>query len=264
MTSEDEGLPDDEQPMTMVEHLAELRMRLMYSIVVMAIAVGICFYYAEYIYQFLAQPLADAMSGMEEGRSTNRLIYTNLTEPFFTYMKVSLWAGFFISFPFISAQVWMYLAPALYKQEKRAFFPFLIFTPILFVLGAAMAYYVVFPLAWDFFLSFERPMGAAGLAIQLEAKVNEYLSLVMKLILAFGICFELPVLLTLLAKVGIVTSRGLAAKRKYAIVITLLVAAFMTPPDLISQILLAIPVLILYEISIILARIVEKKKLKDA
>jgi sec-independent protein translocase protein TatC len=192
------------------------------------------------------------------------MIYTALYEAFFTYIKVAFFAALFLGFPLIASQIWMFVAPGLYKNEKRAFLPFLIATPILFFLGGALVYYLIFPLAWRFFLSFEVTGSGGALPIQLEAKVDEYLSLVMRLIFAFGLCFELPVLMTLLARVGLVGSQGMREKRKYAIVLAFVAAAILTPPDVISQIGLAVPILLLYEISILCVRLVEKKLGEDA
>jgi sec-independent protein translocase protein TatC len=237
------------------EHLLELRQRLLKCFLIMLAGTAICFLFVEEIYGFLVQPLAGAMGP----DSTQRLIYTGLTEAFFTYLKVSFFAGIFLTFPILAIQLWKFIAPGLYKNEKTAFLPFLIATPLLFFLGGACVYYFVMPLAWLFFLNFQSTGVETVLPIQLEAKVGEYLDLVMTLIFAFGLCFQLPVLLTLLGKAGMVSAEGLASKRKYAIVCTFIVAAFLTPPDIVSQIGLAIPILALYELSIILVRKVYPK-----
>jgi sec-independent protein translocase protein TatC len=246
----------DDRQMPLLDHLIELRNRLMYSCAALLIGFVICYFFAEQIYAFLVQPLAD----IYEGQTGRRMIYTGLAEAFFTYLKVAFWAGAFLTFPFVAAQLWLFIAPGLYRTEKRAFLPFLAATPILFFLGGAMVYYFIFPLAWRFFVSFETPPGEGALPIELEARVGEYLSLVMKLIFAFGLSFQLPVALTLMGRVGLITSEQLARNRKFAIVGVFVVAAVITPPDVISQVGLAIPILLLYELSIIAVRIVEKRR----
>ena len=243
--------------MPLLDHLIELRTRLMHSVIAILVLFFISYYFSLEIYDFLVAPLADVL---EEMGGERRLIFTALHEAFFTYIKVAFFAALFLAFPFIAIQVWMFIAPGLYKNEKKAFAPFLIATPILFFMGGALVYYLIFPLAWSFFLSFESVGGAGALPIQLEAKVDQYLSLVMRLIFAFGLCFELPVVMTLLGRVGMVTSKGMKEKRKYAIVLAFVAAAILTPPDVISQIGLALPTMVLYEISIISVKIVEKKR----
>jgi sec-independent protein translocase protein TatC len=246
----------DDRQMPLLDHLIELRNRLMYSCAALLIGFVICYFFAEQIYAFLVQPLAD----IYQGQTGRRMIYTGLAEAFFTYLKVAFWAGAFLTFPFVAAQLWLFIAPGLYRTEKRAFLPFLAATPILFFLGGAMVYYFIFPLAWRFFVSFETPPGEGALPIELEARVGEYLSLVMKLIFAFGLSFQLPVALTLMGRVGLITSEQLARNRKFAIVGVFVVAAVITPPDVISQVGLAVPIILLYELSIIAVRIVEKRR----
>ena len=242
----------------LVSHLIELRDRLKWAVVFFFISFCFCYYFATDIYNFLVNPSYRIY--MEKGIDNPRMIYTALTEAFFTYLKVSFYGALFISFPVLALQIYKFAAPGLYKDEKKAFLPFLVATPVLFSLGAALVYYFIFPLAWSFFLGFQTETATLGMAIELEAKVNEYLSLVLKLMFAFGLAFQIPVALTLLSRAGIVTSNGLKKRRKYAIVIAFLVAAILTPPDLISQIGLGIPIIILFEISIWLAILFEKKK----
>jgi len=254
----------DGHKMPLLDHLIELRQRLLYSAITLLVAFFICFYFAEELFNFLVQPLANILTDRAGVQGARRLIFTDLTEVFFTYVKVAFFFGAFISCPVFLTQIWLFVAPGLYKNEKSALAPFLAASPALFFAGGALVYFVLFPLAWEFFLSFETPGGNGTLPIELEAKVNEYLSLVMKLIFAFGLSFQLPIIMTLLARVGLATSKGMAAKRKYAIVGVFIVAAIFTPPDPLSQISLALPIIILYEISIYMAKLVEKKKAKAA
>ena len=250
--------------MPLLDHLIELRQRLLYSVVALLVAFLVCFYFAQDLYNFLVDPLAKLLIERQEDRTTPpRLIYTALTEVFFSYVKVAFFAAAFITAPIFLSQIWLFVAPGLYKHERHAFGPFLIATPVLFFIGGALVYYLIFPMAWQFFLAFETVATPDALPIELEAKVNEYLSLVMKLIFAFGLCFQLPVIMTLLARVGLATSEGMARKRKYAIVGVFVVAAIFTPPDPISQISLAIPIILLYEVSIYMAKLVEKKRREE-
>ena len=244
-----------DHPQPLIEHLVELRQRLIYALIGFFAAFALCYAYSEEIFQFLVQPLATLLQ--EKGH--RRLIYTGLTEAFLTYIKVAAFSAAFLSFPVVASQLWMFIAPGLYRTERKVFVPLLLATPLLFLIGAAFAYYVIFPAAYAFFLSFETPGSTGQLPIQLEAKVNEYLSFVMRLIFAFGISFELPVLLTLLANVGIVTSQGLITKWRFAVVGIFIVAALITPPDMLSMIGLAIPLIVLYGLSILMVKWVEHK-----
>jgi sec-independent protein translocase protein TatC len=251
--------PEDKK-MPLLDHLIELRQRLLYSVIALLVVFLVCFFFAEQIFQFLSQPLADVMIANDVAERYQRMIFTALTEVFFTYVKVSFFAAAFICFPIFLVQFWLFVAPGLYRHEKSALAPFLAATPFLFFLGGSLVYYIIFPFAAEFFIAFQVPATESSLAIELEPKVNEYLSLMMQLIFAFGLCFQLPVIMTLLARVGLATSKGMAAKRKYAIVGVFIVAAIFTPPDPVSQLSLAIPIILLYELSIVMARFVEKKR----
>ena len=252
-TADDDEINDKEMPL--LEHLAELRRRLIWSALTFAVAFVACYHFAPKIYEFLAAPLAHALEARGE---KPELIYTALYEAFFTYVKVSVFAAAFISFPVVAAQLWLFIAPGLYKREKRALLPFLVVTPILFFAGGALAYYVFFPVAWKFFLSFQ-DMGGGGIDISLMAKVSDYLDIVMKLIFAFGLSFEMPVLLTLLGKVGIINAAALRKYRRYAYVGCFILAAIMAPPDVPSQVLMAGLLVFLFEISVFSVKLVEPK-----
>ena len=246
------------EEMSLIDHLTELRKRLLWSFVYILIVFIICFYFAEKLFAFLAFPLVNLLD-TENGQG---FIYTALQEAFFTELKIAFFFALFFAFPLIAIQIWKFIAPGLYKNEKKAFLPFLVATPILFFAGGAMVYYLISPVAWKFFLSYQN-MNSSGVPIRLEAKMGEYLSLMMRFIFAFGLAFQLPVVLGLMAKVGLVHHESLKKFRKYAIVIAFLSAAFLTPPDPFSQISLALPIILLYEISIYIAKIIQKNKQKD-
>ena len=251
MESKDKNLKE----MSLIDHLTELRKRLIWCFVYLIIIFVVCFYFADNLFAFLADPLFKLMD-RESGQG---FIYTALQEAFFTELKIALFFSLFFSFPVIAIQIWKFIAPGLYLKEKKAFLPFLIATPILFFAGGSMVYYVISPIAWKFFLSYQN-LNSSGIPIRLEAKMGEYLALMMRFIFAFGLAFQLPVALTLMSKANLVDYQSLKKFRKYAIVIAFLAAAFLTPPDPFSQISLALPIIILYEISIYLAKIVSKNK----
>ena len=241
-------------------HFIELRSRLLNSLIFIFIVFVISYIFAEQIYNFLVEPYAKAVRDEQISR---RLIFTALHETFITYIKVAFFAAIFLGSPVLLIQIYKFIAPGLYKNEKKAILPYLISTPILFLLGGLLVYFLVMPLAIKFFLSFESLGSSTSLPIQLEAKVNEYLSLVMRLIFAFGISFQLPILLNLLARIGIVNSNYLRTRRRYVIVIIFALAAILTPPDPITQVGLAIPLLLLYELSIFTVKFTEKKQEKN-
>lgn len=235
----------------LVQHLIELRNRLIVSVLAILVGFLVCYGYAEELYAFLARPLREVMG------PDAKMIFTGLHEVFFTYVRVSFFSGLFLAFPVLIAQLWLFVAPGLYQHEKRVFFPFLILTPVLFFLGGSLAYLFVFPLAFKFFLGFVTP------TIEALPSMKEYLSLVIKLIFAFGLVFELPVGLLLLIKAGIISTAGLVDKRKYNIVVAFVVAAILTPPDPFTQVFLALPIMAMYEISIVIGRQFEKSRAQD-
>jgi sec-independent protein translocase protein TatC len=246
------------EEMSLMDHITELRKRLLWSLVYILIIFLICFYYADELFSFLAYPLVNLLD-TDNGQG---FIYTALQEAFFTELKIALFFSLFFSFPLIAIQIWKFIAPGLYSNEKKAFYPFLIATPVLFFAGGSMVYYLIAPVAWEFFLSYQN-FESSGIPIRLEAKMGEYLSLMMRFIFAFGLAFQLPVVLGLLTKAKLVTYLSLRKYRKYAIVLAFLAAAFLTPPDPFSQISLALPIIILYEISIFIAKIINKNQEKN-
>lgn len=246
----------DDSQAPLLDHLIELRARLVRAFLAFAVAFGICFYFSGDIFAFLVRPLTEAFPPGQ-----GKLIYTKLYEAFFVEVKIALFAAFFISFPVIANQIWAFVAPGLYAKEKKAFLPFLVATPVLFTMGAALAYYVVMPTAFHFFLGFEGQKG--GLKLEALPGTGDYLALVMQFILAFGISFLLPVLLMLLNRAGIITRAQCVAARRYAIVGIFIIAAIATPPDVISQLLLAVPLLALYEGTLLFMWFTEKRDARD-
>ena len=237
--------------MTLVEHIRELRNTIIQGFLFLLVTFIISLNFSQDIFNFLMAPLAKIMSDVG---GTQRMIYTNLTEGFFTYIKVSFFAAVIFSFPFIEYQIWKYFSPAMYKKEKKSFSLIFLVSPILFMLGAILVYEYIVPLAWKFLLSYQTTAKETILPIELEARVSEYLNLIMKLILAFGFCFQMPIILFALAKIGFIDDNTLRNNRKYSIVFIFILAAFTTPPDIVSQIGLAIPLIALYELSIYLCK----------
>lgn len=247
--------PDDKK-MPLMEHLIELRRRLIWSLVAFVVCFLISFFFANTIFDFLTRPLATIWEG-QEGR---HLIYTALQEKFFANVKVAMFGGLVLAFPVIASQIWGFVAPGLYKNEKVAFLPFLVATPIMFVIGASFVYFIFVPNAFRFLTSFEEVAHGGALAITAEPKVSEYLDFVIQLILGFGIVFELPVLLTLLVSAELLETKTLAKQRRYAIVVGFIISAILTPPDALSMMMMAIPLVGLYEISIVIGRIIEARR----
>lgn len=244
------------QAQPLIAHIIELRRRLLICAVIFCVAVGTCYAFADYIYSFLLSPLESVMHGKDR-----RLIYTGLAEAFMTYMKVALFAGGLITMPVVLLQIWRFIAPGLFAHEQKTIIPFFIATPLLFVAGLAMAFYGVIPLAWMFFVSFETPASTAhSLPIVMETRVSEYLSLTMTMLMTFGLAFELPVFMGLLARAGVLRAEMLTKNRKYAILVILIVAAILSPPDVISQTGLAVPLYGLYEISILVVQWMNKSR----
>ncbi len=247
----------DARKAPLIEHLRELRRCVVWSMVAWFLAFGLCYYFVNEIYGVLVEPLAASFQAGEH----RRLIYTGLTETFFTYIKLAFYTAFFVAFPVIAAQFYLFVSPAMYKREKRVMVPYLVLAPILFFAGISLAYFGVMPMAWEFFIGFEAPSaGANALPIQLETKVSEYLSLCLQILFAFGITFQLPILLTLLVRVGLIKTAMLKKNRKYAVVILLTIAGLLTPPDVISQIALFMPLYLLYELSIMACSRIDKRK----
>ena len=250
----------DKSSAPLMEHLIELRRRLIWALLAFFIAFLVCFHFGKQLFNLLVIPYQWAVGWAGFDVAKAQLIYTAPQEFFFTQVKIAMFGGIVIAFPVIASQIYKFVAPGLYRNERMAFLPFLIASPILFIMGGALVYFFFTPMVMWFFLAMQQTGGAGEVQISLLPKVSEYLSLIMTLIFAFGLVFQLPVVTTLLARVGLVGYEGLRSKRKYAIIIAFIVAAVITPPDPISQIGLALPTILLYEVSIWMARLVEKKR----
>ncbi|MBX9455711.1 MAG: twin-arginine translocase subunit TatC [Rhizobium sp.] len=254
----------EDKPQPLMEHLIELRQRLIWAIVAFFAAFLVCFFFAKELFNMLVVPYRTAVVWAGLDPSSTELIYTAPQEFFFTQIKVAMFGAMVIAFPVIATQIYKFVAPGLYKNERSAFLPFLVASPALFLLGAAMVYFLFTPMVMWFFLSMQQLPEDGQVSIQLLPKVSEYLGLIMMLILSFGLVFQLPVVTSLLIRVGILSSTTLAEKRKYAWVIAFVVAAVLTPPDPISQIGLAVPTILLYEIAILTGRMIEKGRSRSS
>jgi sec-independent protein translocase protein TatC len=259
--ADEEDDPINDKPMPLMDHLIELRTRLIWAMAAFGLCFAVSYYFSDRIYFILARPLADVLRA--SGNPDPKLVYTQLYEAFFTRIKIAFFGGAFLGFPIIAAQLWLFVAPGLYRSEKRALLPFLLATPVLFVMGAALAYFVLFPFAFAFFASFQSTLGGGGVPIELLPRVGEYLDLVMKLIFACGLIFQMPVAISLMARVGITNSKALKRYRRYAILGMFVIAAIVAPPDPLSMVMFAVPLIGLYEISIIAATYVEPKPAEE-
>lgn len=264
MTAQQDQIDDSSAPL--IEHLTELRNRILYSLAAFLVAMILCFTVWNPIFNFLTQPICDALASRQQDCG---LVLIKLQEGFFVAVRISVMGGFALSFPVIAFQLWRFVAPGLYRTEKQAFLPFLLASPVMFFIGASFAYYLVLPIAFDFFLGFQQNFGDpvtgevasdAPAGVLFQGSMEQYLSLTTSFVMAFGMCFQLPVLLTLMGKAGLVSSKGLAGMRRYAVVLILVVAALVTPPDMMSQLILFSAIYPLYEISILLIRRIEKKR----